>query len=144
MGNKTRQRGVAMFNTHKEMSTIIAFKIGRGGRFNNQGHLSCLGETRGIGYLPVFDELYPHRCVDDEYDLVSPRGEYTDGNGNGVGLFNADVECGIGRIDIDGEYESYYTKYADDLDEVELALINEAMLKLWRILNYYKQIKIEQ
>lgn len=90
-------------------NTIIAFHIGRGGRFNNSGYCTILGE---------------HNINDFTGDLFSPmdeegnelEGEFTAENGSGVGLTTAEARTGIGRIDLDGEYDTTYTIFLRDLD----------------------------
>jgi uncharacterized protein involved in tolerance to divalent cations len=54
-----------------------------------------------------------------------PFGElvYTDGAGNEVGLSVKEAETGIGRINIDNEYNTTYTCYVDDCDENEIECI---------------------
>lgn len=89
--------------------TIIAFHIGRGGRFHNQGYCTILGE---------------HSINDFTNDLFSPmdedgneiEGEFRDDSGNGVGLTTDEARTGIGCIDIDGDYDTTYTIRISDID----------------------------
>lgn len=48
---------------------------------------------------------------------------YTGGNGESVGLSVAKAETGIGRINIDYDYDTTYTCYVENCDEHELQLI---------------------
>ena len=48
---------------------------------------------------------------------------YRDFNGNEVGLTQDDVITGVGRIEIDGDYDTTYTKYLSDLDAAEIRAI---------------------
>ena len=73
--------------------TIVAFKSGKGGRFNAGGYLTCLGE-KSIGDFT--DELF----LDEE------TGTYFDETGDDVGLSEPDVERGIRSIEIDGIYNT--------------------------------------
>jgi hypothetical protein len=57
--------------------------------------------------------------------MLGKRLWYTQ-TGHCVGLRERDSDIGIGHIDIDGEYESYYTCEIDDCDEKELKAIKKA------------------
>ena len=48
---------------------------------------------------------------------------YKDGNGNSVGLTEADEETGVGSINEDNEYDTTYTCLLKDCSEDELQLI---------------------
>jgi len=135
--------------------TIIAFHIGRGGRFNNQGYLTFCGEKKigdftedlfcnfenqndfkkRVGFDSSHEDV---KCIldcltDEDFDTLEENygitkemlGEkvYYAGNGSAVGLTEKDVESGIGRIDEDGEYDTTYTTYLDDLSEGEIEAI---------------------
>ena len=107
--------------------TIVTFKIGRGGQFYNGGHRTFF-EDCGIGDIYIVKEylyppkLNPNDTADDTVD-ESPEAEYTDCDGNSVELTNAMIESGIGRINIDHDYESYYSTYLEDCDENELLIL---------------------
>lgn len=98
--------------TEKNNSIIVAFKVGRGGRFNNGGYLSFYGEYK-VGDLPVVSEhlFSPVRENENGEMMIDehPEAEWRDCNGNGVGLTNEMIKCGVGEINIDNEYESYFT-----------------------------------
>lgn len=101
-------------------NTIVAFHIGRGGRFNNGGHLTFLGE----GKISDFTEhcCAPSKVLIDEYcndtlvDDTDPNAVWTDMNGNEVDLTNEEYNNGIGRIVMDGEYDTTYTMLLKDVD----------------------------
>lgn len=134
-------------------NTIVAFHIGRGGDFYNQGHKSFIGEKE-IGDFT--DDLFIHyenereiftaikgrtnleakfyKAIEDNElndaakffeKLGFTWGErmYFDGGGNPVGLTVAEAETGIGYINIDNDYDSTYTTYLKDCEEKELLLI---------------------
>ena len=87
---------------------IVAFHIGRGGRFYNSGHLSYIGENT-INYFT--NDLF----------LSEDESEYLDLNGEKVGLL---VENdGIGRIDIDGQYDTTYTTTVGQMTDEEVSAI---------------------
>lgn len=99
--------------------TIVAFHIGRGGRFNNPGHLSFVGEhkigdfTDNLWSPTIIDENAEDGYIDDE----RPEAEWTCESGDSVGLTNAMVASGIGRIEYDGEYDTTYTMYLKDVEQ---------------------------
>jgi hypothetical protein len=101
---------------------MFKFKIGRGGNFYNPGHLSFEGVSKGITHTSEFNSLFPPMLENGEEDL-SPDAEWRDGSGNSVELTNAMIECGIGRINIDNDYDTVYTIYAKDCSEEESNLV---------------------
>ena len=51
--------------------------------------------------------------------------EYMDEVGSSVGLRQSDVENGIGIIDIDGDYDTTYTKYLKDVNKDEIQAMKD-------------------
>ncbi len=109
-----------MTNTNTNR-TIAMFKLGRGGRFNNAGHLSF------VGFKPI-DEA----CVVSNLSIIESELD-EDGTTTEVGVFDCSGDLimsiedwhescrtGIGRIDIDGAYDTTYTEYVDSLSKSEL------------------------
>lgn len=133
---------------------ILAFKIARGGRFNNPGYIHFLGEREeGISYYT--DDLFIRFEHEDEY-LKSIGGRpnlltkfekcsyeedfswfeekfgwnfgervYFDEGGNPVGLTAEECGSGIGAINIDNDYDTTYNKYSDDLTEEEVRAMRD-------------------
>ena len=95
-----------------ENKTIVAFHIGRGGIFYNPGYISFIGEKTISDFV---DNLFLSEEEEEK--------EFLDGNGNSVGLTLADVESGIGTINIDGGYDTTYTCYLTDCSDSELEII---------------------
>lgn len=86
---------------------IVAFHIGRGGRFNNSGHLSYIGENTINSFT---NDLF----------LNESQTMYTDTNGNEL----LSVENnGIGCIDIDGQYNTTYTTTVGQMTDEEVSAI---------------------
>ena len=117
--------------TYLNENSVIAFKIYGGG--GNRRKLACLGE---------------HTIGDFTGDLWAPtdeegneiEGEYRTDN-YPVGLTTADVRSGIGRIDIDGEYNTIYTKRLGDIEytsEEAYAMVNNysELIEEW-VVGYY-------
>lgn len=89
---------------------IVAFKIGRGGRFYNGGHKTYIGQQ------PINDFI-------GDLFLNEETNIYMDSNGNEV-LDAEYLNEGIGIIDLDGEYDTTICKYLSQCNDSELNLIN--------------------
>ncbi|MDR1561109.1 MAG: hypothetical protein LBS23_02010 [Holosporaceae bacterium] len=110
----------------KKEKTIAMFHISGGG--GNRNELSF------VGFDPISEcsdfetELYlrdDEGNIVDSFDEAEPHYEWTNSQGNGVGLTYEEYESGIGRIDIDGDYDTTYTVYVEDMDEDEFqAMVN--------------------
>jgi hypothetical protein len=107
--------------------TIVAFHIGRGGRFSNPGHLSFLGVQKINETSDFLNNCYPPRLADSEEDDQSPDAEWHDGNGNGVELTNAQIESGIGLINLDGHFDTTYTTTVGKLSEQEIEAVKDSL-----------------
>lgn len=102
---------------------ILAFHIGRGGRFNNGGYRTF----KGFKAIDKFtDDLFMNK----------EETEYIDGNGNSVGLL-VDND-GTGSIDIDGDFDTIYCKRLDDFwgGDMNAVLRSDDFRKL-DVLEYY-------
>lgn len=121
--------------------TMAIFHIGRGGRFNNSGHLKFVGlgtiedAERRLGDVFVRDEreddeelLKTMRENGDDAEAVAEVEErlragnyrtpyYVDSCGNEVG------EVGGGHYDFDGQYDTLYVSDLDDLSDAEKAAV---------------------
>ncbi len=138
--------------------TIVAFHIGRGGRFNNQGHLSFIGTKeicsfigdlslkhenltkfeKRVGYdisheeTPSIIDLIDNKnfeLLEEAYGITEEMlgaEIFFDFNGNPVGLTDAEVDTGIGRIEQDGDFDTTYTKYLSDCTEAEIEAIRNS------------------
>ncbi|MBN2776829.1 MAG: hypothetical protein JXR36_04260 [Bacteroidales bacterium] len=94
-------------------NTIVAFHIGRGGKFYNAGYLTYLGEKEIGNFV---DDLFPRG---DQLGEI----RYYDGGGDDTELTQEEVNSGIGTINIDNDYDTTYTKYLCDCDEREINAI---------------------
>ncbi len=119
---------------NSENKTIVAFHIGRGGRFYNEGHTSFIGEKSISDFV-------------SDFYLNSDETEYTlDGDdGSLVGLSVEECETGIGRINIDGGYNTTYTRYIEDCTDEELEIIAKTKEErgYYASENVYEEVKIE-
>lgn len=138
---------------------IVGFKIGIGGRFNNAGYKTFLGECKISDFTNDlfvkfenesnfkdrfgWDETRDNdqRCIldlltDEDFDELEEKfgitleqlGQkvYVDSNQNEVGLSDENYQSGIGTINIDGDFDTVYTKLLSDLDESEIDLVRES------------------
>jgi hypothetical protein len=94
---------------------IVCFHIGRGGRFYNSGHLTFEG-VKSITQTSAYDKLFIDEDATDDT-------EFRDECGNGVDLTQGEANTGIGRINIDNDYDTTYTCMIKDLDESEINAI---------------------
>ena len=106
--------------------TIVYFHIGRGGRFNNQGHKSFNGEKNILQVLSDCDNSGQLNFIherDEKGRFCSPY--YADCNG-GFLISVKDANTGVGSLDWDGDYDSDYCQYLSECNENELNLILES------------------
>ena len=83
-------------------NSFAAFHIGRGGKNFQPGHIEYLGPNNICYYLGS-NKIFPPESAED------PAAEWTDCDGNGVELTNEMTRTGIGRINIDGQFDTTYT-----------------------------------
>lgn len=147
-------------------NTIVAFHIGRGGHYWNPGHLTFIGENRIGKYIddlflnyeneadiwkaiegrPNLEKKYMQAVEGDKEALAffaerlkMPFGEkaYFDGGGKPVDLTEAEAATGIGKINIDNDYDTTYTRLLSDCNERELKAIS--ISPEWHYLNVNAQ-----
>lgn len=117
--------------TYLNENSVMAFHIYGGG--GNRRHIECLGEHK-IGEFT--DDLWAP--VDGDGNDI--EGEYTTDTGNLTGLTTAMVKSGIGRIDIDGDYDTIYTKRLGDInytDEEASAMAQSTELSEEWVVGYF-------
>lgn len=152
--------------------TIVSFHIGRGGRFHNPGHRVFLGpkkisdftEDLSIVYSnqdSVYKQIKGHsnleakyfEALDGDKDAISffenrvkmPLGEaiyIQSANGNRVGLTVEEAETGIGRINIDNEYNTTYSCYLSDCEDHTLRLIADSSAFMWLSAGAQEYVKL--
>ena len=130
----------------KTKKTILEFKIGKWDAKNryhqNGGGLFFRGESRGIGSSYAMDQLFPP-CFKNGKERKT--GEYTDDQGNGVGLTVEMANSDIGEINFDGKFDTVYTKYLDENltgKEIEAIFISGKWL-LNDLLKYFTQSELQ-
>ena len=108
----------------KTSKIIVAFHIGRGGRHNNPGHLTFIGEKN-------FQELLSLNCNNVFEHNQDEKGGFctpflTDGQGNSV--TDDDIRGEVGRLEFDGHYDTYTARYIEDCTDSELEVIVQSNL----------------
>lgn len=102
--------------------TIVAFHIGRGGRFNNAGHKTFIGEKNFQDLISMNSE---HLFEQNRENGKFCRKYYTDLNGTVI-VEADDVNALVGSLNFDNDYDTDYCCYLDECDENELRIIAES------------------
>ena len=152
-------------------NTIVAFHIGRGGRFNNPGFLTYLGEKK-IGeftddlflshenYHKIAKKFRDHENLTSLLQQAEEGNKYAierleawgfdlgqelyvDCNGRHIGLTLQEEETGIGYINIDNEYDTTFTKLLSDCSEGELETIRKSEFFTWLSSDCQEYIKCQ-
>lgn len=116
---------------------FVRFHIGRGGRFNNQGHLSFVNEDNFQDLISACKDdanLFEVNSVyDEETDTEKDLPEeewYLYDAGNKILVQGRDaMEADTGCLDWDGEYDTDYVKTTDELNDKEIECLWEAYCK---------------
>jgi hypothetical protein len=135
-------------------ATIVAFHVGRGGRFYNAGHVTFIGQrkisefTHDLfisyeNYYQISKQIAGRENLSAllekafEGDTAATNrlsgwgfelGEeiYTNGNGDPVGLTVEEAETGVGTINIDNQYDTTSACYLSDCDDRNFKLIKDS------------------
>lgn len=119
----------------KENQIIVAFHIGRGGRFYNAGHKTFLGELNFRDLQKLNADNIFHRNRDERGRFI--KTEIYDGAGNFVS--DDDPKGLIGRLDFDGDFDTDYCKYIEDCTDEELQIIAKSIdFKSFELKEYLK------
>ena len=107
-------------NTNSENTIYASFHIGRGGKFNNPGHLTFRGEE---DFQDLLDRC-SGSCIlineDENGDTLADEDWRIEDLGGNVILEGRDeIEAMTGRLEWDGEYNTDYVTTMDDLTEAE-------------------------
>lgn len=111
----------------KTENYIVAFHIGRGGRFHNQGHKSYMQHITQLS--DCFSENSIIFQEDEEGNpLPDEQWQLIDGGGNVILEGRANIESTTGILDWDGEYDTDIVKYVEECDDEEIDIIYQAYL----------------
>ena len=107
-----------MKKEEKDNRIIVAFHVGRGGRFNNPGHVTYIGEKSLHDFLDDNRLFYCDRDRNGRY--CKPY--YTDCNGNTM-LTAEDIECNYGTIGWDCGYDTTVCRPIEACEFYDIFLI---------------------
>ena len=114
-------------NTSSTMSAesiLVRFHIGRGGNFNNQGHVTFVGSVKELadcfGNAMVIDQ--------DENGVRLPDADWMliDDGGNVILQGREQIECPTGVIDWDGLYDTDVVKHLSECSDDDYWMIIDA------------------
>lgn len=110
------------------MKTIVAFNIGRGGRFHNGGYKTYMP------YISHLSQCFNDKCIiisEDEEgnELPDEEWELIDGGSNVI-LRGCDaISNEVGILDWDTIYDTDIVKYLEDCDEEEMDILYQHYLE---------------
>lgn len=111
-------------------SIIVSFHIGRGGRFNNAGHKTYLGEKNYQDLISMnSDHLYITNR-DENGRFCTPFLANCNGN-----MVSDTIKGEVGYLEFDYDYDTDYAKRIEDCTEEELQIIADS--------NLYKSSQLE-
>jgi len=100
---------------------VVAFHIGRGGRFCNADYRTFIGEKNFQELINDSLNFLVYRDRDDKGRFCKPF--YTDAASGNVIVEPDKMNNEVGRLDWDGSYDTDYACYLDECDEDELRII---------------------
>lgn len=101
---------------------IVSFHISRGGRFNNSGYKSYLGEKTFKDLISMNENNLYIVNRDKQGKFIKPI--FIDGSSNEVSDDNANSLTGT--LNFDGDYDTYIAKYIEECTDQELNIIRES------------------
>jgi hypothetical protein len=102
-----------------ENKIIVAFHVGRGGRFYNSGFKTFLGELDFQDLQNRYSDVLYTKNRDDFGRFQKPV--LCDSSGKIVSY--DDTSGLIGQLDFDGDYDTAYCRYIEDCTDEELRII---------------------
>jgi hypothetical protein len=104
---------------------VVAFHIGRGGRFHNSGHKTFYGEYNIMEVINRQDHKISWHNKNSLGRFCEPF--YADSSGN-VLITEKQAATGVGTLDFDGEYDTYICKRLEDCTEAELDILERSAI----------------
>lgn len=110
-----------------ESTCIVAFHIGRGGRFYNPGHKTFMQ------HISQLSDCFSDGCIISQEDeegnpLPDEQWQLIDGGGNVILEGRDNIESDTGVLDWDGDYDTDVVKYLSECSESEIDIIYQAYL----------------
>lgn len=115
---------ITTYNNENRTITV-AFHIGRGGRFNNQGHKSFLPDITSL------QQCFGEKATiinEDESGTVLPDAEWKliDGGGNTILEGRETIESPTGILEWDTDYDTDIVRNIEDCTEEEISILYKA------------------
>ena len=112
---------------NEQKNVVVAFHIGRGGRFYNGGHKTFMPFVSKL--QDCFGENF---FINDEYEDGTPlpddQWQLIDGGGNVILEGREAIESETGILDWDGEYNTDIVRYIEDCRDDEMEILYQAYL----------------
>ena len=105
-----------------EKRIIVAFHIGRGGRFYNSGHVSFIGEKNFQDLIQMNSNILFYT---DRVNGKFAKPHYVDSNGT-VMVDGDNFKDQTGTLNFDYDYDTDKACYIDECTEKELEIINSS------------------
>lgn len=99
---------------------IVAFHVGRGGRFHNAGHKTFIGEMDFQELISRNDSNLYKQNRDRNGRFCKP---YFTGAGGNIVDASEDIRGEVGYLNFDGQYDTDSCEYLDNCSEEELRII---------------------
>ena len=106
---------------------IVAFHVGRGGRFHNPGHktfnpyITELSDCFGESSMIFQEDEEGNPLPDEQWQLI-------DSGGNVILEGRDNIESDTGILDWDGSYDTDIVKYLSECSDSEIGIIYQAYL----------------
>lgn len=126
-----------MKTKEQQNKIIVSFHIGRGGRFNNSGYKSYLGEKTFKDLISMNEDNLYIVNRDKQGKFIKPI--FIDGSSNEVSDDNANSLTG--SLNFDGDYDTYIAKDIEDCTDKELDIIRNSNEWKSSELNEYLELR---
>lgn len=112
----------------KASDYIVAFHIGRGGRFYNPGYKTFMPHIKTLSDLYVYNNCVISMEDGEGNALPSEEWLLIDNGGNVILEGQDEIESETGVLDWDGAYDTDIVKYLSECSDDELDIIYQAYL----------------
>ena len=108
----------------KTSNIIVSFHIGRGGRFNNPGHATYIGEENFQELISLSSKNIFEHNRDEKGRFCKP---FLTG-GWGESVTHDDIRGEVGSLEFDGHYDTDTAKNIEECTDSELEIIVQSVL----------------
>ena len=120
----------------KNSKIIVAFHTGRGGRFNNAGHKTFIGE-KDFKQLVSLQSNNLFIVKRDNYGRFC-KPYFADGSGNEVS--DTAINAEVGYLNFDNDYDTDVAQYIEDCTEDEIEIIvNSNQFKSFELISWLEK-----